>query len=265
MERINRLKNVLRESKTALGTCLDSFSPAVAEIAAYSSLDFFRIDTEYAWRRDESLEHMMRAAALSGITAMVRVEKGNPYLISKAFQIGAGAILVSDIANYQEAIDVVKASKFAPKGARGLSSFSFAAGWGTSGGQDWINWSDSELMVGIMIENEHVMSQIDEIFAIDGLDYCLFGPADYSMSLGYRSVKKDDPKVQDAVKKTIEAAAKHNKAVGIGISQPYEEEAIKYINMGCQIIEIGHELGILKSVYTSAASSIRKNPAISRI
>jgi 4-hydroxy-2-oxoheptanedioate aldolase len=200
---------------------------------------------------------MMRAAALSGITSMVRVEKGNPYLISKVFQIGAGAILVSDIASYQEAMDVVKAAKFAPKGIRGLSSFSFAAGWGTLGGPDWINWCDEELMVGIMIENQHVINQIDEIFAIEGLDYCLFGPADFSMSLGYRSVKKNDPKVQDAIKRTVEAAAKHNKAVAIGIGQPYEEEARKYITMGCRIIEIGHELDILKSVYTSATSAIR--------
>ena len=258
MERINKLRNVLKEGKIALGTCIDSFSPAVVEIAGYSGLDFCRIDTEYSWRRDESLEHMMRAAALCGITPMVRVEKGNSYLISKAFQIGAGAILVSDIASYQEALDVVKAAKFAPKGVRGLSSFSFAAGWGTAGGSDFINWSDAELMVGIMIENEQVMSQINEIFAIDGLDYCLFGPADYSMSLGYRSVKKNDPKVQDAIKKTVEAAAKHNKAVAIGVGQPYEEDARKYISMGCRIIEIGHELGVLKSVYTSAASTIRK-------
>ena len=258
MERINKLRNVLREGKIAVGTCLDSYSPAVMEIAGYSGLDFCRIDTEYSWRRDESLEHMMRAAALSGITPMVRVEKGNPYLISKVFQIGAGAILVSDISNYQEALEVVKAAKFAPKGVRGLSSFSFAAGWGTAGGPDWINWSDAELMVGIMIENEHVMSQIEEIFAIDGLDYCLFGPADYSMSLGYRSAKKNDPKVQDAIRRTIEAAAKHNKVVAIGVGQPYEEEARKYINMGCRIIEIGHELGILGSFYSSIASAIRK-------
>jgi 4-hydroxy-2-oxoheptanedioate aldolase len=259
MKRVNKLRKVLKEGKVALGTCIDSFSPAVVEISGYSGLDFCRIDTEYSWRRDESLEHMMRAAALSNITPMVRVEKGNPYLISKAFQIGAGAILVSDIANYQEALDVVKAAKFAPKGIRGLSSYSFAADWGTAGGPEWINWSDAELMVGIMIENEHVMNQIDDIFAIEELDYCLFGPADYSMSLGYRSVKKNDPKVQDAIKKTIEAATKHKKAVAIGIGQPYEEEARKYIAMGCRMIEIGHELGILKSAYSSAASAIRKD------
>lgn len=204
------------------------------------------------------MEHMMRAAALVGITPMVRVEKGNPYLISKAFQMGAGAILVSDIANYQEALNVVKAAKFAPKGIRGYSSYSFSGGWGTQGGEGWVNWSDTELLVGIMVENEEVLSEIDKIFAIDGLDYCLFGPSDYSMSLGLRSPKKSNPKVQEAIRRTAEAAAKHKKAAGIGIGQPWEGEAQKYIDLGYRFIEIGHELGILHSVLKSAGAGIRK-------
>lgn len=225
MERVNRFRKVLEEGKIAVGTCIDSCNPAVVEITGYSGLDFCRIDNEYSWRRDESMENMMRAAALVGITPMIRVEKGNPYLISKAFQAGAGAIVVSDIVSYQETVEVVKAAKFAPKGIRGFSSYSFSGGWGTRGGEDWVNWSDATLLVGIMVENEQVVSDLDNIFAIEGLDYCLFGPSDYSMSLGLRSTKKNHPKVQEAIKKTVEAAAKYKKAVGIGIGEPWEEEA----------------------------------------
>jgi 4-hydroxy-2-oxoheptanedioate aldolase len=203
------------------------------------------------------MEHMMRAAALVGITPMIRVEKGNPYLISKAFQIGAGAILVSDINSYQEALEVVKAAKFAPRGIRGYSSFSFSGGWSAKGGEDWVNWSDTELMVGIMVENEEVMSELDRIFAIEGLDYCLFGSSDYSMSLGLRSNKKDHPKVQEAIRKTAEVATRYNKAAGIGIGAPWQEEAKKYVDMGYRMIEIGHDLAILRSVWKAEASNLR--------
>jgi len=257
MERGNKFRKVLEEGKVAVGTCLDSYSAAAVEVAGYSGLDFCRIDNEYSWRRDEGMENMMRAAALVGITPMIRVEKGDPYLVSKAFQAGAGAILVSDIASYDEALAVVKAAKFAPKGHRGMSSFSFAGGWGTRGGEDWVNWSDTQLMVGIMVENEQVVGELDRIFALEGLDYALFGPSDYSMSLGFRSTKKNHPKVQEAIKRTIEAASKHEKFVGIGISEPWEEEAKKYIAMGCRFIEIGHELSILRSVLSRAATEIR--------
>jgi len=164
--------------------------------------------------------------------------------------------VVSDVESTREAAEVVKASKFAPKGYRGYSSFSFSAKWGSEGGKDWIARSDNEIPVGIMIENEQVIKVIDEIFAIDGMDFCLFGPADYSMSIGLGAPKKNDSRVQDALKKTCEAAAKHNKSVATGIGQPWREEAIKYINMGCRILELGHELGTLRSAWRSTISEI---------
>ena len=78
MERENRLKSILEEGKIALGTCIDSHSPAVVEVAGYSGLDFVRIDTEYSWRRDDTVEHMIRAAEIARLTPIMRVEKGNP-------------------------------------------------------------------------------------------------------------------------------------------------------------------------------------------
>src|SRR5512135_2928860 len=114
MERVNKFRKVMEEGKIAVGTCSDSYSAAAVEAIGYSGMDFCRIDNEYSWRRDEGMENMMRAAALTGVTAMVRVEKGDPYLVSKAFQAGAGAIVVSDINSYEEALAVVKAAKFAP-------------------------------------------------------------------------------------------------------------------------------------------------------
>lgn len=257
MKRENRLRQVLAEGRIAVGTCVDSYSPAVIETVGCSGLDWVRVDNEYSWRRDESMESMMRAAALVGITAMVRVEKGDPYLISKALQSGAQAILVSDIVSYDEALAVVRGAKYPPKGHRGYSSYCFAAQWGADGGREWVEWNDREIMVGVMIENEEVVNQVDRIMAIEGLDYCLFGPADYSMSLGLRGGQKDHPKVQDAIKRTADAAAKHNKAVAIGIGEPWQREAKKYIDMGIRIIEVGHELGVLRSAYKKAGEAIR--------
>jgi 2-keto-3-deoxy-L-rhamnonate aldolase RhmA len=257
MKKENRLRKILSEGKVAVGTCVDSYSPAAIEAVGYGGLDWVRVCNEYSWRRDESMEHMMRAAALVELTAMIRVEKGDPYLISKAFQGGAGAILVSDIANHEEALAVAKASKFAPNGHRGYSGFSFAGHWGADSGKDWVEWCDRELMVGVMIENEQMIGQVDKIMAIEGIDYAFFGPADYSMSLGLRSSQKDNPKVQDAIKRTVDAARRYNKHAAIGIGEPYEAEAKKYIDMGLRIIEVGHELGILRSVYKTAGEGIR--------
>lgn len=257
MIRNNKMKAALEKGKVSLGTCIDSYSPAAVEVAGYSGLDFVRIDTEYSWRRDDVLEHMIRAAVIAEVTPMIRIEKGDHYLVSKALQIGATAILVSDVSTYQEAVDVAKSTKFPPKGVRGYSSFSFSAGWGFHAGKDWVTWSNTEILVGIMIENEQIMNQIDDVFTIEEIDFCLFGPADYCMSLGLGAPQKGNPKVEEALEKIINAAVKCNKTVGVGIGQPWAENANKYIDLGCKIIEIGHELGILRSEWQAAASSIR--------
>ena len=256
MERQNKLRKTLREGRVAIGTCADTFSPAIAEVAGYVGLDFIRIDTEYSWRRDESLENTIRGCEIGGTSALVRVEKGQPYLISKALQAGASAILVCDVTSYEEARDIVRAARFAPKGVRGYNTFTPAGKWGLDGGKSWVDWCDSELMVGIMVENQEVVEDLDKICAIDGLDYCLFGPSDFSMSLGYREPRKNDPKVQDAMKRTCEIAARHNKWVSIPLGEPFAQEAKHYIDMGFRMIELGHDVAILASAWKKAIAEI---------
>lgn len=109
-----------------------------------------------------------------------------------------------------------------------------------------------------MIENEEVITQLDEILSLEGLDFVLFGPSDYSMSLGLRGPQKNHPKVQDALKKTVEVANKYNKPVAIGISQPWEEETKKYIDLGCRMIEISNDVGVLRSVWKALSGTLKK-------
>ena len=107
-----------------------------------------------------------------------------------------------------------------------------------------------------MIEDQGAIKDIDRIMSLKGLDFVLFGPADYSLSIGLPEPKKNHPKVQDALKRTIEAAKKNNKYVMIGVGYPWEEEAKKYIEMGCQMIEIGHDYSILKTVWGNTLKSL---------
>lgn len=257
MQMVNKLKQVLEKGEVALGTAVFSYSPTIVEVAGYSGLDFVRIDNEYSWRRDESMEHIIRAATIAEITPILRIDKGDHYLINKALGTGAGGVLVPDVSTKKEVEDLIKAAKFPPKGSRGYSSFCFSGQWGAKGGEDWVNWSENETLVGIMVENEEVITKLDEILSIEGLDFVLFGPADYSMSIGLRGPQKNHPKVQDAIKKTIEVANKYGKPVAIGIGQPWEEEARKYIDLGCRIIEISNDVGVLRSVWKSLSSTLK--------
>jgi 4-hydroxy-2-oxoheptanedioate aldolase len=254
----DELKKILATGSVALGTAVFSHSPAIVEVAGYSGLDFVRIDNEHAWRRDESMEHLMRAAAIAHVTPIVRGDKGDPNLIRKALEIGARGIIVPDIKTRAEAEAVIQASKFPPRGIRGYSSLCFSGRWGFDAGQNWVDSCDHDNLVGIMIETEEMIAHLDEVLSLEGLDFVLFGPADFSMSLGLRKPQKSHPKVQDALKKTVEVAQKYHKSVAIGIGKPWEEEAQKYIELGCRMIELGNDVSAVRFVWETAAKALKQ-------
>lgn len=238
-----------------MGTCIYSFSPALVEVAGFCGLDFCRIDNEHAWRQDETFEHMMRAAAVSEIVALPRVDR-NPFLIRKALEAGAGGIIIPHILNGEEVDEVVRAAKFPPAGDRGFGSLCFSGRWGTSPGVEWIEWSNEETLIGVMIEDYRAVENIDEIMSVDGLDFVLFGPADYSVSLGV-PVQTAHPKVLEGLKKTIKAAERHGKYVMKGVGHPWAENAKRFVEMGCRLIEIGHDVTILTSMWRKLGEEIR--------
>jgi 4-hydroxy-2-oxoheptanedioate aldolase len=258
MERKNKLKIILGQGKIALGTLVVSSSPAIVEVAGYSGLDYVRIESEHSWRRDSSMEHMIRAARLAEITPILRIDNKDPSTIGKALEIGAGGVVVADITSREEAETVVKAAKFPPRGTRGFSNGCFAGQWGLLSGEEYIGWSENEVMVGIMVENEECVSHLSEILAVEGLDFAIFGPADYSLSIGLGKPRKDHPRVQDAIRKTIDVANGYNKPVGIGLGPVWEEEAKKYIDLGCRMVEIAQDVGILGTVWKTTSGNIRR-------
>ena len=253
----NKLKQLLAEGKPAFGTCICSFSPNLVEVAGFSGFDFCRIDNEHAWRQDSMLEHMLRAAIIADIVPLVRIDKDNPYLIRKVLEIGAGGIIVPEIKDVAEVERVVAAAKFPPKGHRGFSTLCFSAHYGISPASDWLTWSNDETLVGVMIEKPEAVEQVDAIMSVEGLDFVLFGPADYSVAIGLPGPDKNHPRVQEAIQCTTGAAAKHGKAVMIGVSSPWEEESAKYLDMGCRMIEIGHDYSVLAWAWQNALAQAK--------
>lgn len=225
------------------------------EIAGFCGLDFMRIDNEHAWRQDDMAEHLIRAADVAGIVPILRVDRDNPYLVRKALEIGAGGIIVPDVYCPEEAEKVVTAAKFPPTGSRGYSGNCRSANWGLSAGKAWAEWSDAEPLIGIMIENVKAMDQLDAIVAVDGVDFFLFGPADYSMSLGLGAPQANHPDVITALVETINAANARGKYVMRSVATN-EKDIQKYIEMGLTMFEFTNDLGILGRVWGESQKTL---------
>lgn len=253
----NKLKKLLKDGEIAYGTCMCAYSPNLVELAGFIGYDYCRIDNEHAWRQDDIMEHMIRAAVIADIVPLVRVDKGNPYLIRKVLEIGAAGFIIPNIKNAEEVKDIIKAAKFPPEGERGFSGLCFSGGYGTIPAEQWRKWSNEEAMVGIMIENKKAVENIDEIMSIEGLDFVMFGPADYSISIGLPKPDKNNPQVQEAIKLTAETARQNKKSMILPIEEPWQEEAQKYVKLGVNMIEIGHDYSMLNRAWRKALESAK--------
>lgn len=254
----NPLKEKLARGDTVYGTCICSFSPHMAGLAGTCGFDFIRIDNEHTWRQDESLENVIRAALLSDCAPLVRIDKDEPYLARKALEIGALGLIIPEIRQASEVTAAVRAAKFPPLGERGFSTLCLSGRYGTVDAAEWIAWSNAETMVGAMIEKPEAVENIDEICGVEGLDFLLFGPSDYSVAIGLPGPDKDHPEVQRAIERTATAARACDVDLMIGIAPNWSRETQQYTAMGYNMIEIGHDYSVLARSWKAALSEARQ-------
>ena len=243
----SKLREKLRSGQCVFGTAIYSYSPNMVEAAAQSGIDFVRIDSEHAWRRDDSMDHMVRAALLAGVTPLIRIDRDDHYLARKAFEIGAGGIIVSNVTSVEEAKSIVSDARFPPVGRRGVGTLCLAGRWGQVDEQSWVDWNNREPLVGIMIESRDAVDDIEAIMAVDGIDFALFGPADYGMSLPNRDPGYLAEQKQLALARTALAARRAGKHLMFGV--PLVEGTVeKAVGLGVDMVELSHDVVMVRTL-----------------
>jgi len=251
----NRIREKMKSGKLIAGSVISTMHPGMMHAAAFAGLDFIRIDAEHQWVRDERMEFVIQTAVNHGVCPIVRVDRDDHYMPRKILELGAGGIIFPQMRTVEDVVRSVRTTKFPPRGIRGYSSICWSGGWGAKSGADWVKWCDTEPLVGIMIESVETESCLEEMIAVDGVDFVLFGQADYSMSLGFGRPNTNHPDVQGALKKTIAAARKHGRSVMMGFGTS-NEDILKYSEMGVTMLELDHDIGITRAVWSDRVDFI---------
>lgn len=251
------LKLKMKSGMPIFGTCMCSYTPSLVELAGFIGYEFCRIDNEHAWRKDEILEHMIRASIIGGIVPLVRVDNGDLNLIRKVLEVGAGGVIIPQVKTAKQVEEIVKASKFAPHGTRGYSPLCFAGQYGFMKPADYISNGNNEPLIGVMIENREAVSNIAEISRVEGLDFIMFGPADYSIEIGLDSPNRSNPEVEKAMTITANTCRSNGLSALLPIGPPWKKEAQKHYSMGFNMLELGHDYSCLKQAWMDALSEVR--------
>jgi 2-keto-3-deoxy-L-rhamnonate aldolase RhmA len=204
----NRVKAMMKQGRLAVGAHVGLADPAVVEIIGLAGFDAAFIDTEHTAFDVSTVENMIRACELTGITSIVRVPDNNPKNILRILDAGAQGIHVPHIADVKDALAAVKAVRYAPLGERGMASSARAARYGAGPLQEHLATSNAEILLTVMIEDKEALDHLAEIASVPGVDLVAIGPNDLAAALGITSA--NDPRF----KKTIEDIAKTLRETG---------------------------------------------------
>ncbi len=254
----NPLRAKLAAGNIVTGSALFSWSPNIVEAMGYAGIDFLRIDNEHAWRQDASAEHAIRAAWGVGVCPIMRVDRDDPYLVRKALEIGAGGIIVPDIRSVEDAVAVVRAARFPPMGNRGFSHNAYSGGWASVDPGAWREWSNQEPLVGVMIEHPAAVDAAGDIFAVEGLDFGLFGPADLSINMGFDRPMMKNERIVAALKRTIEAAAKAGKHVMYNPGMTPDDIAY-WKDAGLTMFELGSDTVLVRTALAKGVEAVARS------
>ena len=253
----NVLKTAIQKGKVVFGPFMKTKDPSIVEIAGIAGFNFVIIDMEHGPVNVETAESLIRAAEVANVTPIIRVGENNPTQILRALDIGAQGVEVPYVSTKEDALRVVQAVKFAPKGNRGVCRFVRAAKYSALDRYEYFNIANENAMVIIHIEGIEGVKNLKEILTVKGLDIVFLGPYDLSSSCGFPG-QVEHPLVVGKMKESVKLAKKANIAVGTFVDEI--EAAKRWIEAGVQYISFSVDVGIFYNACCEIVEGLKNIP-----
>lgn len=249
----NKFLSKLREGKNICTVAQIEDGYRFAEMAGLAGFDAVLIDCEHTAASMETTENFIRACECGGTIPFVRVRDFDKERTLQYLDAGAMGILFPDVKTTEDAAKAVEAVKFPPLGKRGIScTRSFRYGFGMSY-PEYIEASNREIAIMLMIETPEAVEHIDDILSVTGIDEIELGTTDLSLRLGHPG-DRTHPDVESAVAKVMDSARRHHIPVGSIMREKMviEEELKK--GYGVMTFCLADELCKQMEIFLKAAS-----------
>jgi len=238
-EKILHFKEKLENSFT-IGLFSKTSDPAFIEILGHAQFDFVILDLEHGPSSVQSLQNLIRAAQVSNILPIVRVKENNLSIIGEVLDIGAAGVQIPQVENAEQARLLIRQTKFAPSGNRGVCRFVRSADYSAKDRFEYFKDANDSIVV-LQIEGQNAISELNNILDVEGIDLIFIGPYDLAQSVGMPG-QIDHPLVTEKMKEIIEACNKRNIVVGTFVDTI--ENAIRWRKAGVKYLAYSVDVGI---------------------
>lgn len=229
----NRMKEKLLSGQPAFGVSVMFPSPQVVEMVGRLGFDWVLLDCEHGSISPESVELMVMAAELTGLTPIARPWTNSPEAILRLMDRGVMGVQVPHVNTAADARRAVESVKYHPLGKRGLAAGTRPAryGFGVSA-TDYVGEVNRETLVCVQLEEAEALRNLGDILQVEGVDVFFVGPSDLAQSLGHPG-RSDVPEVREAMEQAFAAIVAAGKVPGstgdLEAIRGYQRRGVRYL------------------------------------
>jgi len=230
----NPVRNALKKGEAVKGfNIFESLRPSVIKIATQAGFDFIMVDTEHVVHNNETLTNFLVLARDNKLAPLVTVVSPDRSLVSRMLDAGALGIVLSHADTAEQVEDLVRWSKYAPEGERGLA-LGANADYDGSDVAGYCKAANEAILVIPKIESALAVRNIDSILSVDGIDGIVFGPGDLAATMGLHG-QWEHPEVLAAIETVIEATLARGLAIEPAIMPATKADYERLRKRGIQI------------------------------
>lgn len=249
----NPFNTALQSSEKQIGLWISLRNNFAAEAVSQSGYDWVLLDMEHSPNDLSTVLTQLQAFAGGGSTAIVRPPWNDAVMVKRLLDIGARGLLFPMIQNVEEAEQAVAATRYPPRGIRGVSVTTRANSFGRT--EDYFSRVEDETSVLLQLETRSAIDQAEAIASVDGVSGVFFGPADIAADIG----KLGQPMCSEVWDLIMPAAkALIEKRIPVGTLVADADFAARLLNEGFSFVACGSDLGLLVKGADSLLANVKK-------
>lgn len=236
------LKTKLKRRERVFAGWVSYADTAITETFAKAGFDLIAIDMEHTTLSLNEAKRIITSAQAEGACCLPRPVSHTNDLIKPLLEAGADGVFIQMVETAEEVEALIKATKFPSVGRRSYG-VNRAHGYGFDFDSYITDWNDSSLLI-LQIESIKAVENIDALLAFDEVDAVMVGPFDISGSLGVPG-QTNHPKVREAGRRIVEAAARAGKSCCTQIADVTPERVQDAFDQGFTFVILGSDLFVL--------------------
>jgi 4-hydroxy-2-oxoheptanedioate aldolase len=252
----NSFKAAIAAGKPQVGIWNSLCSEISADVLASAGFDWALLDMEHSPNELRTVLGQLQAYQGGSTVPIVRPPWNDTVIVKRLMDIGANSFLFPMIQSPEEAAAAVAATRYPPRGVRGVSLSTRANKWGRM--TDYAERIEDEICVLVQVETRQALECVREIAEVDGVDGVFFGPADLSADLGqFGKLGHED--VRAAMLTAFEKVRAAGKPSGTLFGAA--DQATAWFKAGFTFVACGSDANLLARGADSLLAQMRQNLA----